>query len=124
MAEFILKALVKSRGLQDSFYIESAAVSDEEYGNPIYPHETNLKKQGVLALTFSDPADYARVRQDDRISVACSALKPGEPVAVLLQHADGTEEGFQVRHSYNDQQIGWLRAGSALNALSAGRNGF
>ena len=87
-------------------------------------HETNLKKQGVLALTFSDPADYARVRQDDRISVACSALKPGEPVAVLLQHADGTEEGFQVRHSYNDQQIGWLRAGSALNALSAGRNGF
>ncbi len=87
-------------------------------------HETNLKKQGVLALTFSDPADYARVRQDDRISVACSALKPGEPVAVFLQHADGTEEGFQARHSYNDQQIGWLRAGSALNALSAGRNGF
>ena len=87
-------------------------------------HETNLKKQGVLALTFTDPADYGKVRQDDRISVACSALKPGEPVAVLLQHADGTEEGFQARHSYNDQQIGWLRAGSALNALSAGRNGL
>ena len=85
-------------------------------------HETNLKKQGVLALTFADPADYGKVRQDDRISIACSALKPGEPVAVLLQHVDGTEEGFQARHSYNDQQIGWLRAGSALNALSAGRN--
>ena len=85
-------------------------------------HETNLKKQGVLALTFADPADYGKVRQDDRISIACSALTPGEPVAVLLQHVDGTEEGFQARHSYNDQQIGWLRAGSALNALSAGRN--
>ena len=82
-------------------------------------HETNLKKQGVLALTFADPADYGKVRQDDRISIACSALKPGEPVEVLLQHVDGSEESFQARHSYNDQQIGWLRAGSALNALSA-----
>ena len=85
-------------------------------------HETNLKKQGVLALTFADPDDYAKVRQDDRISVMCSALKPGEPVAVVLHHADGSAEDIAARHSYNAQQIGWLRAGSALNAICSGIN--
>lgn len=83
-------------------------------------HETNLKKQGVLALTFDDPADYDKVLQGDRISVLCSSLAPGKPVAVALHHADGTSEGICARHSYNAQQISWFKAGSALNALSGG----
>ena len=81
-------------------------------------HETNLKKQGVLALTFADPSDYDRVRPGDRISILCSSIVPGEPVQVVLHHSDGPSESIEVRHSYNEQQIGWLRAGSALNALS------
>ena len=85
-------------------------------------HETNLKKQGVLALTFSSPSDYDKVRHGDRISVLCSPIKPGVPVGVVLHHADGTDERIEANHSYNLQQIGWLRAGSALNALSAGEN--
>jgi aconitate hydratase len=85
-------------------------------------HETNLKKQGVLALTFSSPSDYDKVRHGDRISVLCSAIEPGVPVGVVLHHSDGTEERIEANHSYNLQQIGWLRAGSALNALSAGEN--
>ena len=85
-------------------------------------HETNLKKQGVLALTFSSPSDYDKVRHGDRISVLCSAIEPGVPVGVVLHHADGTDERIDANHSYNLQQIGWLRAGSALNALSAGEN--
>ena len=81
-------------------------------------HETNLKKQGVLALTFADPSDYDKVRPGDRISILCSSIVPGEPVQVVLHHSDGPSESIEVRHSYNEQQIGWLRAGSALNALS------
>ena len=84
-------------------------------------HETNLKKQGVLALTFADPADYDKVRPGDRISVLCSAIEPGTPLQVVLHHSDGPAESIEARHSYNGQQIGWLRAGSALNALSASR---
>ena len=83
-------------------------------------HETNLKKQGVLALTFDDPEDYDRVLQGDRISIMCSSLAPGKPVAVVLNHSDGSSETINARHSYNTQQIAWFRAGSALNALSAG----
>ncbi|MBQ9660557.1 MAG: aconitate hydratase [Bacteroidales bacterium] len=81
-------------------------------------HETNLKKQGVLALTFADPADYARVRAEDRLDVRCAGMAPGQPVAVVLHHADGSQESILARHSYTPQQIAWFRAGSALNTLS------
>ena len=81
-------------------------------------HETNLKKQGVLALTFADPADYDRVRQDDRIDVRCAAIAPGEPVEIVLHHADGSAESLQALHTYNPQQLAWFRAGSALNTLA------
>ena len=84
-------------------------------------HETNLKKQGVLALTFADPADYAKVRQGDSISILCSSIEPGKDIEVVLNHLDGGSESIAARHSYNCQQIGWLRAGSALNALSSGQ---
>ena len=79
-------------------------------------HETNLKKQGVLALTFSDPADYERVREDDRLGVPdLPAFAPGAPLTLELTHADGTSERLPVNHSYNQTQIDWFRAGSALN---------
>jgi len=81
-------------------------------------HETNLKKQGVLPLTFRDPADYDRIRPDDRISiVGLAELAPGRPVRAILHHADGTEEEILLDHSLNEEQIEWFRAGSALNVL-------
>ncbi len=82
-------------------------------------HETNLKKQGVLALTFADPADYALVREGDSFDIHCADIAPGSKVQVELHHADGSCDSFTALHSYNGQQIGWLRAGSALNSLKA-----
>ncbi|WMI96953.1 aconitate hydratase [Bacteroides fragilis] len=80
-------------------------------------HETNLKKQGMLAVTFVDKADYDRIREHDLISVVgLKEFSPGNNLEVILHHADGTEERFAVQHTYNEQQIGWFRAGSALNA--------
>jgi len=81
-------------------------------------HETNLKKQGLLALTFADPADYDRIRADDRLSlVDLAGLTPGEPVDCEVRHADGTTETLKLKHSYTQSQIAWFRAGSALNLL-------
>lgn len=79
-------------------------------------HETNLKKQGMLALTFVNNADYDKVRQDDKIDIK-GTLSPGKNLTVVLKHADGTEESFEVKHTYNKQQIAWVKAGSALNKI-------
>lgn len=80
-------------------------------------HETNLKKQGMLAVTFADKADYDRIREHDLISVVgLKEFSPGHNLEVILHHEDGIEERFAVQHTYNEQQIGWFRAGSALNA--------
>ncbi len=82
-------------------------------------HETNLKKQGILPLTFADPADYDKIEQNDRISVmGLKDLAPGKPVRVIIHKPDGTEIAIQANHSMTEQQIGWFKAGSALNALS------
>ena len=81
-------------------------------------HETNLKKQGVLALTFAHASDYAKVREGDRLDVCCSDITPGRSVTVVLHHTDGSQESIQALHSYTPQQIAWFRAGSALNTLS------
>jgi len=82
-------------------------------------HETNLKKQGILALTFSDPKDYEKIEQLDRISVTgLSALAPGKPVSVTIHKADGKALTIQANHSMTQQQIAWFKAGSALNALN------
>lgn len=79
-------------------------------------HETNLKKQGMLALTFVDKADYDCIREKDRLSViGLKEFAPGRPLQVRVLHEDGTEETFAVQHTYNEQQIAWFRAGSALN---------
>ncbi|NLN93473.1 MAG: aconitate hydratase [Candidatus Hydrogenedens sp.] len=81
-------------------------------------HETNLKKQGMLALTFSDPADYDKIREDDTISIiGLDSFAPGVPLTMKLDHADGTNDIFPVNHSYNEAQIAWYRAGSALNLI-------
>ncbi len=81
-------------------------------------HETNLKKQGLLALTFADPADYDRIRAEDRLSLTgLNEMAPGRPVICRLTHADGTSEGLSLTHSYTATQLEWFRAGSALNLL-------
>ena len=79
-------------------------------------HESNVKKQGLLALTFSDPAHYDRIREDDRISlVGLSDLAPGKPVTCIVRHSDGTSETLSLNHSYSASQFEWFRRGSALN---------
>lgn len=81
-------------------------------------HETNLKKQGMLALTFVNPADYDKIRQDDLIDIAgFDSMSPGTNLSIVLHHADGSHESFEVAHTYNQQQIDWVRAGSALNKI-------
>ncbi len=79
-------------------------------------HESNLKKQGLLALTFSDPAPYDRIREDDRISlIGLNGLAAGKAVECLINHADGTSETLWLNHSYGASQIEWFKRGSALN---------
>ncbi|MBK8545946.1 MAG: aconitate hydratase [Saprospiraceae bacterium] len=83
-------------------------------------HETNLKKQGMLALTFANPADYDKIRQDDTISImGFDTMKPGEPLTILLKHNDGSEDDIFVNHTYNQAQIDWVKWGSALNQIRA-----
>jgi aconitate hydratase len=84
-------------------------------------HETNLKKQGMLAITFANPADYDKIREDDTIDIlGLDDFQPGKALEVVLHHADGRSETFAVNHTYNEAQIGWYRAGGALNLIRAG----
>jgi aconitate hydratase len=81
-------------------------------------HETNLKKQGMLALTFADKEDYNKVLEDDTIDITgLNQFTPGSQLTVVLHHADGSQESFQVNHTYNAQQIEWFKAGGALNII-------
>lgn len=81
-------------------------------------HETNLKKQGMLALTFVNKDDYDKVQERDKINVlGLTGFAPGRNLTVELLHADGTKERFEAAHTYNEQQIEWFKAGSALNAM-------
>ena len=82
-------------------------------------HETNLKKQGMLPLTFARAADYDRVREDDRVTIALEGFAPGLPLRCTLAHADGTAEEILLNHTFNENQIGWFKAGSALNLIAA-----
>ena len=79
-------------------------------------HESNLKKQGLLALTFQDPADYDKIRADDRLSlVGLQEMAPGQPVECRIKHADGTAETLRLNHTFSSSQLEWFRKGSALN---------
>jgi aconitate hydratase len=81
-------------------------------------HESNLKKQGILPLTFANPADYEKVRDGDRLSLTGLAqLTPGQPIHMLLKHSDGATDEVALNHSLNREQIEWFKAGSALNHM-------
>jgi aconitate hydratase len=81
-------------------------------------HETNLKKQGMLALTFANPADYDKIQEDDSIDVVgLTTFAEGTPLTLVLNHADGSKDEIKANHTYNEQQIGWFKAGSALNLI-------
>jgi aconitate hydratase len=81
-------------------------------------HETNLKKQGMLALTFANKEDYEKVLEEDTIDIkGLNQFAPGKPLTVVLHHADGKTDEFEVLHTYNDQQIEWFKAGGALNII-------
>jgi aconitate hydratase len=81
-------------------------------------HETNLKKQGMLALTFSNKEDYNKIKEDDKLSITGLQLfETGKPLTIVLNHADGTTENIPAIHTYNAAQIEWFKAGSALNMI-------
>jgi aconitate hydratase len=81
-------------------------------------HETNLKKQGMLALTFANPADYDKIREDDMIDIiGLTTFAPEKPLTMVLNHADGSSDSIVVNHTYNENQIEWFKAGGALNII-------
>jgi aconitate hydratase len=86
-------------------------------------HETNLKKQGMLGLTFANSADYDKIQEDDTIDIlGLEKFTPGVPLTVVLNHKDGKKEEIKVNHTYNDGQIAWFKAGSALNLIGQMEN--
>ena len=86
-------------------------------------HETNLKKQGLLGLTFASEADYDKIQEDDTINfLDLVDFAPGKPLTVEFVHADGTKDVILANHTYNEGQIGWFKAGSALNLIAAASN--
>jgi aconitate hydratase len=81
-------------------------------------HETNLKKQGILALTFSNPDDYDKILEDDKISLlGLNDIQPGKQVKCIISHTDASKDEIFLNHSYNKSQIEWFKSGSALNVL-------
>jgi len=83
-------------------------------------HETNLKKQGMLGLTFADKADYDKIQEDDTVDIlGLTEFAPGKPLTLVFNHEDGTKDEVVVNHTYNEQQIEWFKAGAALNIIRA-----
>jgi aconitate hydratase len=81
-------------------------------------HETNLKKQGMLALTFANENDYDKIQEDDRLSlIDLKDFAPAKDITLRLRHADGSTDDIICNHTYNEQQIEWYKAGSALNLI-------
>jgi aconitate hydratase len=81
-------------------------------------HETNLKKQGMLAVTFGDSSDYDKIQEDDSIDITgLKGFAPGKQLTVVLHHKDGSSDSIPVNHTYNAQQIEWFKAGGALNII-------
>ncbi len=81
-------------------------------------HETNLKKQGVLALTFANPADYDKIQEEDRVAIkGLKSFEPGKNLQLEITHKDGSKDTAELKHTYNKEQIKWFEAGSALNLL-------
>ena len=84
-------------------------------------HETNLKKQGMLPLTFDNPADYDKVKEDDKINLDVKEIAPGEKVKMTIKHSDGSSDEVMLNHTMNKQQIEWFKVGSALNLIAKNR---
>ena len=83
-------------------------------------HETNLKKQGMLPLTFANPADYDKIQEDDKLSiVGLTDLAPGKQVKLVIKHKDDSQDEIQLNHTFNESQIAWFKAGSALNLIAS-----
>ena len=85
-------------------------------------HETNLKKQGMLPLTFADPQDYDKIQEDDKITLKVSELTVGKPVKMIIEHKDGSTDEAFLNHTMNEAQIKWFKAGSALNLIAKSQN--
>ena len=81
-------------------------------------HETNLKKQGMLPLTFADPKDYDKIKEDDKVDLLVSQLVPEKQVKMIVKHKDGTKDEIMLNHTMNETQIKWFKAGSALNLIA------
>ncbi len=81
-------------------------------------HETNLKKQGMLPLTFADPKDYDKIKEDDKVDLLISDLAPEKPVKMIVKHDDGSKDEITLNHTFNSAQIEWFKAGSALNLIA------
>jgi aconitate hydratase len=81
-------------------------------------HETNLKKQGMLPLTFADPKDYDKIKEDDKVDLLVSSLAPEKPVKMIVKHSDDTQNEIILNHTMNSSQIEWFKAGSALNLIA------
>jgi aconitate hydratase len=81
-------------------------------------HETNLKKQGMLPLTFSNPSDYDKIKEDDKVTLFVSDIQPDKQIRMLVKHSDGSEDEIMLNHTMNSSQIEWFKAGSALNLIA------
>jgi aconitate hydratase len=82
-------------------------------------HETNLKKQGMLALTFANPADYDLIKEDDTFDIiGLTSFAEGKQLTLVANHKDGSKDSIQLNHTYNSAQIEWFKAGSALNLIA------
>jgi len=82
-------------------------------------HETNLKKQGLLALNFNDKTDYNKIQENDQIDICgLTDFQPGKPLILVLRHSDGSKDEMKANHTFNENQITWFKSGSALNAIS------
>lgn len=87
-------------------------------------HETNLKKQGMLALTFADPSDYDKIQPDDKLDIlGVDSFAPGVNLKMVAKHKDGSKDEIELAHSFNEGQIAWFKAGSALNLMAAKAKG-
>jgi aconitate hydratase len=85
-------------------------------------HETNLKKQGMLPLTFADPNDYDKIKEDDKVDLLISSLAPDKQIKMIVKHSNDTKDEIILNQTMNASQIEWFKAGSALNLIAKKQN--
>jgi aconitate hydratase len=119
MRSQIFKIGLKNKIINNNLYIENPYLNEKSFARI---HETNLKKQGILALTFVKSDDYNIIREDDRIDIpGLEKLAPESKLVLKLTHSDQTKDYLEASHSYNENQISWFKAGSALNLIRKSR---